>query len=98
MLAEAIDLGNEEKAAELATELAKKKAKLTIQVLYTEDEKKAIDDTINITVQVEDKHSDSPISIKLDVNPIYTTIGKLKYMVRAAAYITRPILLFPCAL
>eukprot|EP00112_Aurelia_sp_Birch-Aquarium-sp1_P011498 Seg2418.3 transcript_id=Seg2418.3/GoldUCD/mRNA.D3Y31 product="RanBP-type and C3HC4-type zinc finger-containing protein 1" protein_id=Seg2418.3/GoldUCD/D3Y31 len=81
MLAEAIDLGNEEKTAELATELAKKKAKLTIQVLYTEEEKKAIDDTINITVQVEDKHSDSPISIKLDVNPVYTTVGKLKYMV-----------------
>ena len=80
MLAEAIDVGNTEKAREMAAELTAKKAKLTIQMLCTEEEQRSADAIINITVHVEDKQTTKPTLIKLDVNP-WTTVGKLKYMV-----------------
>ena len=80
MLAEAIDVGNTAEAANIAVKLAKQKLKITIQALFSETDEKPPESTINITVQVEDKESERPTLIKLDVDP-NCSIGKLKYMV-----------------
>ncbi|XP_065064966.1 ranBP-type and C3HC4-type zinc finger-containing protein 1-like [Rhopilema esculentum] len=81
MLAEAIDVGNTVQAANIAEKLAKQKLKITIQALFSETDEKPPECTINITVQVEDKESETPTLIKLDVDP-NCSIGKLKYMVQ----------------
>eukprot|EP00794_Sanderia_malayensis_P018848 gene18848-20746_t len=81
ILAESIDIGNIDKAKEIAAELAKQRVKLTVQMLCTEEEKQIIGSTINITVQVEHKQTLKPTLIKLDVSPFKTTIGNLKHMV-----------------
>ena len=81
MLEEAINVGDEKKASEIASALAKKKAKVTVREVVDENDKKFVDATINVTVQVEDKQSKPPTLIKLNVNPNITDVGTLKKIV-----------------
>ena len=88
-LEEAIKDGDEKKANEIVSELARKKSKLKIREIVDEDEKRTSDASINVTVRVEEKQSKSPVSIQLAVDPNITTVGTLKKMV--SAFIINPI-------
>ena len=83
LLAETIRIGDEKKASDLASELARRKSKVALREACDEDENKAIDTSIKVTVQIEDKQCRSPVLIKLDVDPNVTDVGTLKRMVHA---------------
>lgn len=81
MLEDAISSGNTSKASDMAVHLAKRKLLVTIKEILDEKDKKGSDTCINITVHIEDKQTNSPILIRLDVNPNITDVGALKAMV-----------------
>ena len=81
LLAETIRIGDEKKASDLASELARRKSKVALHEALDEEENKSMDTSIKVTVQIEDKQFRSPVLIKLDVDPNVTDVGTLKRMV-----------------
>lgn len=80
LLAETIRIGDEKKASDLASELARRKSKVALHEALDEEENKSMDTSIKVTVQIEDKQFRSPVLIKLDVDPNVTDVGTLKRM------------------